>query len=289
MPLFADVTIVVLWGMFLLAAVVGSSYLYEHFGVLVASQAMVATAAALIDVVLTARGYSSLLSMIIALASAALLSVLQVPVLLRTGPYLLLILTIVAHIFSAELWLAVPGVTGGSGGLLRTTEGHVFQALTVLTVILAGALSYGMGYFRSRRMRFHSESARELGARAAVFGVPTVRHYVLGFLMFGFLVGASGVAATRVAGYVTVGFLGLTWSLAALMIVLATSRQSWLVMAVLTLLYSAVRVTLRQSVNASPTASTAFEIAFPLLLLWWFHVKGRRTFANGGRQTVSAR
>ena len=84
--------------------------------------------------------------------------------------------------------------------------------------------------------------AEQAGPMAQAFGVPVFRHYATGLALYGLLLGAAGVAATRTLGYVTANAFGLPWSLTVVMIVLASRRNPLFVGATLPILRGDPRI-----------------------------------------------
>jgi len=262
----SDLITMLAWSLFLLAGVGASAHLYRHLGVLTASQASIMSLAALLDTLLLKRGMSPIFSWLLAVVTSAGLGIIHVLILLQTRTALLLLLTAISQLALVEVWYAVPQLTGGSSGMLlpRTEAGGALFSLVVLMV--GGAIYLYWAVTRSQSS-FNWACVRTLGPKAEAFGVPSIRLYTIGFAVYGVLLGACGVAATRLLGYLTISSFGLGWALATVMIVLAVPRQPVVGTLVLCLIYSAIHVLLRQSVYASVTASAVFEILFPLILL----------------------
>jgi ABC-type branched-subunit amino acid transport system permease subunit len=261
-----DLLMMFAWSTFLLAAVGASVHLYRHIGVIVASQASVMTITALIDAMMLKHGFNPMTSLLVAVSTGIALGLIHLPVLLQTGPGLLLILTALSQLVMVEAWYALPQITGGSGGILLPGKTDAGSAMMVFLMLLAGASVYLHYSVAQSSKRFDWACLKVLGTKAGAFGVPSQRLYVIGFAIYGALLGAAGVAATRLLGYLTVNSFGLTWSLATVMIVLSWPQRPIFGALVLTILYSVIRVLLRHSVYASVGWSHAFEILFPLIL-----------------------
>jgi ABC-type branched-subunit amino acid transport system permease subunit len=276
--LAADILTVLTWSLFLLAGVMISTHLLRHMGILVASQASVMSLAALCDVLMLKQGMNPLLSWLFAVVAAGGLSVLHVPILLQTKPALLLVLTAISQIVLVEIWYAFPQLTGGSGGVILPSVGSGW-ALAALIALMAAAAFYLFRFVAAPERAVGWACVRTLGPKAEAFGIPATRRYAIGFVAYGILLAAAGVAATRHLGYLTVHSFGLGWSLAAVMIVLATTNWPIIGTVALCLFYSGIRVLLRQSIHASVTASAAFEILFPVILLLLMSLDRRRTRA----------
>ncbi len=270
----ADLATMLAWSLFLLVGVVATSHLYRHMGVIVASQASVISLAALFDTLLLKGGVSPQLSWLVAVAGGAGLGLIHVPILLRTRAALLLILTAISQLVLVEVWYALPQLTGGSSGVLLPSTSAA-AALAALVALLAGYVVYLRRAVGTADSGFDWACVRRLGPKAEAFGVPSLRLYTIGFVAYGVLLGATGVAATRLLGYMTVNSFGLGWALATVMIVLAAQRYPVGAALALCLVYSAIRVLLRQSVYASVTASAVFEILFPTVLLALVHAQDK--------------
>jgi ABC-type branched-subunit amino acid transport system permease subunit len=271
----ADVLTMLTWSLFLLAGVMISTHLLRHMGVLVASQASVMSLAALCDVLMLKQGMNPLLSWLLAVIVVGGLGVLHVPILLQTKPALLLVLTAISQIVLVEVWYAFPQLTGGSGGVILPPVGSGWALATLVALMVAAAM-YLLRFVAAPERAVGWACVRTLGPKAQAFGIPAIRHYAVGFAAYGILLAAAGVAATRHLGYLTVNSFGLGWSLATVMIVLAATNWPIVGTVGLCLFYSAIRVLLRQSIHASVTASAAFEILFPVILLLLISVDRRR-------------
>jgi hypothetical protein len=277
--MLADLLTMLVWTILLLAGVGVTSHLYRHMGVLTASQGTIMSLAALVDVFLLKHGLNEALSWLVAVAFSVALSLLHLPVLLQTKAALLLVLTAISQLVLVEVWYAVPQFTGGSSGILLPEIGAVGAFGTLLVIVGAG-VAYLYLYVSKPQRHFNWMCVKALGPKAEAFGVPAVRFYALGFAIYGLVLGAAGITATRLLGYLTISSFGLTWALATVMIVLAFPKRPVFGAVLLSLTYCAIRVILRQSVYASVTASAAFEILFPVVLLTLMHANARRLLVN---------
>ncbi|HJQ25507.1 MAG TPA: hypothetical protein VKA60_16425 [Blastocatellia bacterium] len=262
-----DVLVMLTWSIFLLAAVKATAHLQRHMGILVASQSSVMSIAALIDITLLKRGVSGTVSGMAAVSVGLLLGLVHLPILLQTGAGLLFILTAISQIVLVEAWLALPAITGGSNGILLSARPNAATGMVWLLALMAGSGIYIYKNDAKAERRFDWSCLKSLGLKAEAFGVPSLRLYVIGFALYGVVLSATGVAATRILGYLTVTSFGLTWSLAVIMIVLYLPARPLVSALVLSVLYSSIRVLFRQSVYASSFGSHVFEMLFPLILL----------------------
>jgi len=261
-----DLLTMLMWSLFLIAAVSVTAHLHRHMGVLIVSQASIMTVAALVDVRLLKSGVNPIFSLAVAVIAGCVFGLFHLPVLLQTGAALLLVLTAISQLVLVEIWYALPQITGGSGGILLPSN-VAPSALLTFFLILGIIVVYLYRNTVLPTRRFDWATLKSLGPKAGAFGVPALQLYAIGFALYGALLGAAGVAATRLLGYLTVNSFGLTWALAVVMIVLASQRQPVWGALVLSAFYCAIRVLLRQSVYASVAWSHAFEILFPLTLL----------------------
>jgi hypothetical protein len=207
-----DVLTLLTWTGLLFVGVAASAHLHQHLGILLASQATIMNSAALVDVLLLQRGVPSVFAEGAAVVAAGLMGWLHLPILLRTGASLLLIISAFSHIVLVEFWLAFPGLTGGSGGFLLPAGSSVPEALILFLALSSGACLYGWKWIFRPDRRFAWETIKTLGTRAGAFGVPAMAWYFRGLIWYGILLGAAGVLATRALGYLTVNSFGLTWS-----------------------------------------------------------------------------
>ena len=231
---------------------------------LVVSQASVMSLAALVDVTAVRSGASPVVGTLGACTIGLLLGGLHVPLLIRLGAPLLLIVTVVLHMLLTQLWYALPWLTGGSGGLLLTGNSSIVGSL--LAFALATSTSMRLTG-QTSKLAVDNALLRRLGPNAGVFGRPAEQRYWKGFLAYGLVLGSAATTAVRVSGYLTKDSFSLSWSLAVLMIALAVDDNWWPRALILSVGYAALRVILRQSIGASSTFSHIFELAFPLLLL----------------------
>lgn len=278
--MIADLATMLTWTVFLLIGVGVSSHLHRQMGVLLASQGLVMTLAALVDCQLLRQGFSTTVALMTGVTAGGLLGLFHVPVLYQTGAALLLVLTALSQIVLVELWYAFPQVTGGSGGVLLPPGASGAGVLWALLVLVVCGVAY-LGLFVAKaERRFDWACLRSLGLQAGAMGVRAGVLFGAGFLLYGTLLGAAGITATRLLGYLTVTSFGLPWALAVVMIVLASEERPVLWSVVLSLLYSSMQVLLRQSVYASPTWSNMFEMMFPICLLILSEVRSSRAAAK---------
>ncbi len=277
--MLTDLATMFLWSIFLFSGACVTAHLHRHMGVLTASQASIMTITALLDVRLLKLGSDPVLALLPGLVLAAGLGVLQLAILLQTGAALFLVMTVIAQLVLVEIWYAVPQLTGGSGGILLPRV-EMWSALAGFALLLVASFWYWRNFVARPAQKFDWACMKSLGPKAAAFGVPATRHYALGLALYGAVLGATGIAATRVLGYLTVNSFGLTWALATLMIVLTATKKPVLSLMLLAICYCSIRVWLRQSVHASQALSHAFEILFPLALLLILKLKDVRRFAH---------
>ena len=276
-----DTLSLVLWTSFLFSGVGATLYLHKVFGVLVVSQATVMSLAALVDVATIRSGASPILGTLGACIVGLLLGGLHVPLLIRLGGPLLLIVTVVLHMLLTQLWYALPWLTGGSGGLLLTGNSSIYSSL--LAFVLATSTSLWMTG-QTSNLSVDNALLRRLGPNAGVFGRPAEQRYWKGFVSYGLVLGAAATTAVRMSGYLAVDSFSLSWSLAVLMIALAVGENWWPKALGLSLGYAALRVILRQSIAASSTVSHIFELGFPLLLLTMIIYSNRGDLREGSRE-----
>jgi ABC-type branched-subunit amino acid transport system permease subunit len=215
------------------------------------------------------------IALMAAIVVGATLGILHLPILLQVGPYLILVITVVAQIVLSQFWLAVPDITGGSGGLLLPGKEIGLELSAVLLALFATAW-YEMRNSKKAGQQFDFAAIRDLGIRAGALGVPSLRIYVSGFLLYGVILSVCGVAAARMLGYLTADLFGLSWSLTNLLIILIARGRSFAVVVLLAAFYVCTRIGLRQILMASPMWSHGLEVLFPALLLIIFSVSELR-------------
>lgn len=280
-----DLLAALAWSLVLWAGVIPTLHLYQNLGVLVASQSSIMSIAALIDALLIKRGFAPMGAFLVTLVAGAGLGLIHLPVFLQTRAAALLVLTAISQIVLVEAWYAAPETTGGSGGLL-VPKVDITQTTTLLCVLVALFNLYILYLGKLPRKKFDWASLRTIGLKSEAFGVPARRDYLFGFVAYGIILAAGGVAAARFVGSLAVGYAGLSWSLTTLMIALAASTHSIFLGVILALLYSTIRVLLRQTVEASGALSAFFEILFPVAL--FFIISLNSLLINVSVQTKTA-
>jgi ABC-type branched-subunit amino acid transport system permease subunit len=256
------------WSLLVIAGVGATAHLYRHMGAAVASQASIMSVAALADALLLKQQINPTLSWIVAVGFGCGLGLLHLPILLKTGTSLLLVITVMGQFVMVELWSALPGLTGGSGPLLLPGDISARAAIWLLCLLIISALAYLHFSSGSRaRKRFDWACVQEMNLKAGAFGVPALRLYVLGFAIYGAMLGAAGVAGARYLGSLSVSTFGLPLALVMLTIVLSGAGRPIFLLWLLSLLYCFIRVFLLRSVYASGNAAIVLEVSFPLLLL----------------------
>lgn len=280
----ADLLTMLAWSALLIAGVGATAHLYRHMGAVVASQASIMSLAALTDTLLLKNGINPIASWIVAVSFGCVLGLLHLPILLQGGTSLLLVITILGHFVLVGLWYALPELTGGSGGILLPTNTRARASMAMLCLLMIGSAAYLHFSSGSRaRKRFDWACVQEMSTKAGAFGVPALRLYVIGFTLYGTLLGAAGVAGTRYPGYLSVTSFGLPWTLATVMIVLFGAGRPIFGQWLLSLLYCLIRVILSQSVFAQVPAAYVFEVSFPLILLVLLYARKKPSHGPAAR------
>lgn len=264
-----DILLLLAWGIFAVMSCQVTLHLYRDLGVLVASQAFVMTLAALAHAQMIRAGADPTVGLAVSIIVGVLLGLLHVPILLQVGPYLILVVTAIAQIVLAQFWLAMPYITGGSGGLLLPSNEARIETLAAV-VALALSIFYIVGIVGKRERAFDFACIRSSGMKAGALGVSSLRFYVFGFALYGLTLAVCGAAAVRLLGYLTPDLFGLSWALTSVLIALIAKDRSFSLMIALAVLYAAIRIGLRQIVMASPAWSHGLEMLFPALLLVFF-------------------
>lgn len=256
------------WSLLVIAGVGATAHLYRHMGAVVASQASIMSVAALADALLLKQGINPALSWIVAVGFGCALGLIHLPILLKTGTSLLLVITVLGHFVLVELWYALPQWTGGSSPLLLPGNTLARGAIVMLCVLIIAALAYLHFSSGSRaRKRFDWACVQEMNLKAGAFGVPALRLYALGFAIYGAMLGAAGVAGARYLGSLGADSFGMPVALAMITIVLAGAGRPVFFLWLLSVLYCLIRVVLLRSAYASGNAAFFLEVSFPLLLL----------------------
>jgi hypothetical protein len=258
-----DVWITVLWTSYFFGAVLATRQLAQKLGITVISQSMIACIVGLVDISGIRAGLGSTLSAVFAIGIGWLVAICHIPLLWFARPRIFLLFSLVAHLLTIELWLAFPGLTGGSGGLFYPSQeikaaGQVFGALALATGLVA------LHRTSSSVPLFAWECAKQHGPDAGVFGINTALLYLVAFSTYGVVLAGIGVSAHRTLGYVVVNAFPLSWALSVLM--LSVLQSTIYTTFILSISYSAITIILRQSVVASGFVASLFEMAFPLIV-----------------------
>lgn len=283
----ADITLLVVWAGFAVAACQVSLHLYKDLGVLVASQSFVMTLAALTSSQLIRFGYDPAVGLLAAMAVGMGLGLLHAPLLLMVGPSLILVITAVAQIVLSQFWLAIPSWTGGSGGML-VPKGDLVLELSSFGVLLCLGSWYIFRIAAGKARLFDFACIRSLGTKAGALGVTSRRLLFVGFLLYGVTLGACGATAVRLLGFLTPELFGLAWALTTVLITVIAkeSRFPLFTIVVLAGLYAGIRVGLRQLVMASPAWSHGYDVLFPSALLVFVAVEAVRSRKRDCSETL---
>jgi len=221
---------------------------------------------ALLELRLSGAGLHPSVAWLAAMLLGAVLGVGHVSVLKLSNPSILMVCTVVAHVILNEAWLAFPGKTGGSGGILVEGGWHIYLVGFLMLLACHGSADF-ISRSRSRYI-FSWAALRYLGPDAGVLGVRADRLFLVAFASYGVVLAAGGVLATHFFGYLAPSSYSLALSLVIVMITLAGSRSGLHVTALLCLFYAFARVILRQSIYASSFWSNTLDLVFPLSLFW---------------------
>lgn len=262
------ITSFLIWSIVLLAQTLVTRHLARDLGILIAHQGLVAAVGATVFIQLARAGEAVILSGVIAVSASTLALVVLFPVVLLFGASATLLATVTVQLLSVPIWLGLPEITGGSGGLF--VPPHV-GAVAWVSILSFAVLSAALGLTAARR-RFTYEwpTFRHAGPRAGILGAPFHSQLFASLALSGAVVGISGVTGAVVEGSFGITSLGISWSLVVLLIALVGTHMGTEGMCAIVVVYAALRVVARNSVGASAAASNILDAAFPLgLFLVW--------------------
>lgn len=255
----------------LATAVLASQWLWNTLGVAIASQGLVANTAALVFAVSRQSDLQPGWALLLAALTGGGLGLAHVGLLKATNKEVLLIASVLLTFLWNDLWLSLPAITGGSGGLV-VQPSTSFALLCIIAATTACVCLYRTLLSKSDEV-FWKSTARELGLGSGVLGVPVSRLFGGGFAIAGCVFGLLGAAGALATGIVTPNLFSTSWSLSVLAVVVA--RGIPLAHRVLTLpsLFVAARWLLRDLLPPSIGSSQLAEFAFPVAVLVWSRVQ----------------
>lgn len=181
------------------------------------------------------------------------------------GAEVTLVASVIAQMMWSELWLAVPWITGGSGGLLWHGSSAGVAILTFLVVAGLSVVVELLG--TSPTGTFRAAVMIEAGRRSEVFGVDRRRWILCSYVLFALVVGGVGYAIVNWIGYLSLEVAGIPFTTAILLIALATQRTSAALVIAICACQAAIRVVARNALSVSSLGSHCLDIVLPLLLL----------------------
>lgn len=256
------------WVLLLVGCVLPTLFLYRNLGVLVGSHGFIATISSMVYAVCVRSGTTEVVAFALGLVVACVLGLIHIPILRATNRQIFLILSLAGHFFIAELWLSVPSITGGSGGLLLPASGSKFVLVFVYSGMVAVATFFARSLENRENAFFEFSTIRTLGPRAGSLGAREGGFLGAGFALFGLLVGAAGIVGARFSGYTAPGSFDVSWSIICVSIVLVATTRGLKLAALLCALYAALRIVVRHSLSASVTTSVFLDVMFPAVLLF---------------------
>lgn len=206
------------------------------------------------------------LGVLIAILSAAILASFHVPMVVWLGAEAALLASVVLHMMWSDAWLALPLITGGSGGLFwpNVDRGVALLCLSGAVCLAAGIELIG----NTGRTRFRAAVLIHSPKQCAAFGVNRRRTILLAYVMFGATVGAVGSAVVNWIGCLSLDSIGMSFGTAVLLIALATAQHSFLQVVGVCGVQALLRTVIRTEFSASPLASHCLDVALPLVLLF---------------------
>lgn len=262
--MFDDFYIVAIWVGIVFSISAATHHLLRWAGVLIASQGAMLLLGAFTFTVIVRIGFSAVIGVIGSVLICGILGLAHRYVLYVVGPLLFVLLCIAGDILLAEIWLAVPNITGGSGGLLIPKCDDTV-ALISITICVAFAAIVRM--LTGSETSFWWATVRTHGWHSGLFGVDDRRSLALFFIGYGIIAGFCGSAMAASLGYVAPSGLHLPFTMAIVMIASASPTPGTLSLITLSFFYGSIRTVLRQSIAASPTRAVFFEVSFPILLI----------------------
>lgn len=263
----------VLWVAILGTAVVVSSWLWNTLGVAIASQGLMANTSALVFAMSQQGGLAPFPALILAIGAGAALGLAHLGLLKASNKEVLLIASVLLTFLWGDLWLSMPAVTGGSGGVV-VPSGAAFALICVATAVGGHGLLKALMWPKADAA-FTSLCSREVGLVSGVLGVPVQRLFIGGFVLVGCIFGLLGAAGASLTGIVTLNLFSTTWSLTVLALVVAPMipwHHRWLTLPVL---FIAVRWSLRDLLPPSIGSAQFIEFLFPTAVLFWSRAHSR--------------
>lgn len=263
----ADLTMPLLAFLGLWTVVVASLLLVKFSGIAPLSQGMVGGCTML--VLLTgAERLPALLALGLALAVAAAIGIVHLALLYRLRPLAFLLASAAFQIVFEQLWVALPSVTGGSGGLLLPSTPPLWLVV-VLTVIVLATLCHALNRVSRPPLRSAAITLFAIGPASGAFGV-NYRLLLGGAVtMWALAGGLWGVLTTASSGIMAPSNFEITWSITAFLIAIfsAARGQELVWSGGLTMTFVITRYGLSVYAYDSVLLANGFDIAFPLLVL----------------------
>lgn len=260
--MLVDLVSVALWAALLSCSVSASAQLRERADILLASQGIVASLGGLICAIALRAG-AGLGAYVAAIGAGVALALAHLPVLRGGGRHALLAVSAGAHFFFSSLWLAVPDITGGSGGLLISSRSGLMSSFCWLLGIMGLFALWARWDANTPGASFRWAILREENVRAEAIGVPGMRMQVQAFIWYGATGAVVGAVGTHSSGYLSPHAFGFGWSLATLAIVMFPGTMLNRLVT-LPLAFAALRVLPRAILPVSVGASQAIEVSFPV-------------------------
>lgn len=261
----------VLWVAMLAMAILASHWLWSTLGLAIASQGLVANTSALVFVVSRQSDLQQGWSLLLAALTGGGLGLAHIGLLKATNKEVLLIASVLMTFLWSDLWLSLPAITGGSGGVV--VQSNMSFALFCIVAATIGCVYLCCALLPKESKIFWKTSARDLGMGCGVLGISVSRLFGGGFAIAGCIFGLLGAAGALVTGIVTPNLFSTSWSLSVLAVVVAPKIP--LVHRVLTLpsFFVLARWLLRDSLPASIGSSQLVEFTFPVTVLLWSRVQ----------------
>lgn len=253
------------WAAVLAVQLVASVVLHRWFGIIVASQGATALVAAWAFAVSWQSGWG-MMSLPAAIAAGAVSGVVHLLLYWLAGRDVLLVVSVLMSFFINDLWLSVPDLTGGSGGLLVVSSSPSAPWVCVGTGLLLAAVNH---WGLTRLDPIAGPAMRQLGLFAGVLGVPVLAVYAGTFAVTGAAIGCAGAAGALTSGLAQPGLFSPGWSLSILTMVVAPKLSPVVRMVGLPFAFVFTRLLLREAMPPSVGYSQIAEMAFPCALVLW--------------------
>lgn len=259
-----------MWVGVLAVAILASLWLWNTLGVGIASVGLIANTSALMFARMDGWGFDGVISATGAVAMGVMLGLLHLALLRATNKDILLVTSVLLTFLWNDIWLSLPTLTGGSGGVVAQRS---YSEAVIALAAAVGLCSFLYAAMLPRSNRaFVTLTARQHGLESAVLGVSTWRIFGGGFAATGAVFGLLGVCGASLTGIVSPTLFSTAWSLSVLVVVVAPAISPSTRILVLPVIFVAARLIMREILPVSIGFSQFVEVFFPAAVLLWSRV-----------------